>query len=174
MTFFITVFRAHDFTVIIFDGCDLFSVFKNYFWVHLSFTVNELCSAMECAVHQTKIQSIYWDCTWVVATITLEVPMQVQRGFCSPTPLKELMVPWSGICIPKVQEIPIKTGEMWWKMVKTVKKHTITVLGVVLSRNWLKQYGFFCRVVIIWKGMMQNDVQMVWMPKDWEKYWKVK
>ena len=52
---------------------------------------------MECAVHQTKIQSIYWDCTWVVATITLEVLMRVQRNFCSPTPLRELMVPWSGI-----------------------------------------------------------------------------
>ena len=34
---------------------------------------------MECAVHQTKIQSMYWDCTWVVATITLEVLMWVQR-----------------------------------------------------------------------------------------------
>ena len=35
----------------------------------------------------------------------------------------------------KVQEILIKTGEMQWKMVKTAKKHNITLLRVELSRN---------------------------------------
>ena len=68
----------------------------------------------------------------------------------------------------EVREIPMKTDEMWWKTVKTVKRHTITVLGVVLSINWLKQCDFFCRVVVIREGMMWNDVRMVWMPKDWE------
>ena len=35
----------------------------------------------------------------------------------------------------KVQEIPIETGEMQWKTVKTAEKHSATVLGVVLSVN---------------------------------------
>ena len=64
-----------------------------------------MCSA------PNKIQSICWDCTWVVATITLEVLMWVRRGFCSPTPLRELMVPLSGICIPKCERF-------WWKLTK--------------------------------------------------------
>ena len=79
-----------------------------------------------------------------------------------------------GYLYTKVREILIKTGEMWWKMVKTVEKHTIIVLRVELSGKWLKQCSFFCRVVIIQEGMMQIDVQMMQMPKDWEKYWKVK
>ena len=72
----------------------------------------------------------------------------------------------------KVQEIPIKTGEMQWKTVKTAKKHTITVLRVKLSINWLKWCGFFCRVVVIREEMMRNNVRMVQMPKDQEKYWR--
>ena len=35
----------------------------------------------------------------------------------------------------EVQDILIKIGEMQWKTVKTAKKHTITVLGVVLFIN---------------------------------------
>ena len=77
-----------------------------------------------------------------------------------------------GYLYTEVWEIPIKTGEMQWKMVKTAKTHTITVLRVVLSVNWLKKCSFFCRVVVIWEEMMRNDVRIVWMPKDWEKYWK--
>ena len=38
----------------------------------------------------------------------------------------------------EVREIPIKTGEMRWKMVKTAKKGTTTALRVELSVNWLK------------------------------------
>ena len=73
----------------------------------------------------------------------------------------------------KMREILKKTDKMQLKMVKTAKKHSTTVLGVELSINWLKQCDFFYRVVVIWEGMMWNDVQMVRMPKDWEKYWKV-
>ena len=86
---------------------------------------NKMCSVMECAVHQTKIQSTYWDCTWVVATITLEVLMQVQRGFCSPNPLKKLMAPWLAICMPKCERFQLKLGKCnrkQWKMWKSTLK----------------------------------------------------
>ena len=74
-----------------------------------------------------------------------------------------------GYLYTEVREILIKTGEMQWKTVKTAKKHSITVLRVELSRNWLKQCGFFFRVVAIWGEMMWNNVQMVQLLKDWEK-----
>ena len=77
-----------------------------------------------------------------------------------------------GYLYTKVQEILMKTEEMWWKMVKTAKKGTTTVLRVELSINWLKWCSFFCRVIVIQGGTMQNNVRMVWMPKDWEKYWE--
>ena len=129
---------------------------------------------MECTVHQTKIQSICWDWTWVVATITLEVLMWVQRGFCSPTPLRELTVPWLGIYIPICKifwwKLPKCNGKQW----KLQKKGTTTVLGVVLSVNWLKQCGFFCRMVIIQEEIMWNNVQMVQMLINWEKHWESK
>ena len=79
-----------------------------------------------------------------------------------------------GYLSAEVQGIPMKTEEMRWKTMKTAKKHSTTVLGVELSGNWFKQCGFSCRVVLIQEGMMQNNVQMVWMLKDWEKYWKAK
>ena len=57
------------------------------------------------------------------------------KGFCFTKSSERVNVTLVSYSYTEVQEVSIKTGEMQWKMVKTVKKHITIVLRVELSGN---------------------------------------